>query len=227
VETILANTEGTKQLLELAKQQQSRLLFLSSGAVYGENSLQIDAMRETDFGSEDPLSPRACYSESKRLAETLCRAYFKQHGLDTRIARISHCYGPGMKMNDGRVFSDMLGDILNDRDIQLYSDGSDSRPFCYISDTVLGLFHILLKGVPGEAYNVGETCETSILELAHKMIAVARKKGRIEVRTKAQSPLSLAARSTGHFNIEKMINLDWKPRISLDEGLEKTFGFYK
>lgn len=227
VETILANTEGTQQLLELARQQQSRLLFLSSGAVYGENSLQIDAIRETDFGCEDPLSPRACYSESKRLAETLCRAYFKQHGLDTRIARISHCYGPGMKMNDGRVFSDMLANILNDRDIQLYSDGSDSRPFCYISDTVLGLFHILLKGVPGEAYNLGETCETCILELADKMIAAAGKKGRIEVRTKAQSPLSLAARSTGHFNIDKMIKLGWAPRINLDEGLQKTFRFYK
>jgi len=132
-----------------------------------------------------------------------------------------------MKMDDGRVFSDILADILNDRDIQLYSDGSESRPFCYVADTVLGLFHILLKGVSGEAYNVGETHETTILELAEKMVAVAGKKGRIQVRTQTQSPLPPAARSSGHFNIDKIKSLQWAPRINLDAGLEKTFGFYK
>jgi UDP-glucuronate decarboxylase len=227
VETILANTEGTKQLLELAKQHQSRLMFLSSGAVYGENSLQIDAMRETDFGSEDPLSPRACYSESKRLAETLCRAFYTQYAVDTRIARVSHCYGPGMRLDDGRAVADLLANVLKNKDIELESDGSASRPFCYVSDIVSGLFHILLKGNPGEVYNLGEIQETTILELAYKMIAAAGKSGYIHVRAKTKSTLPIAARSSGHFVIDKIKNLGWAPHISLDVGLQRTIGHYK
>lgn len=226
VDTILANTDGTHQLLELARAHQARLLFLSSGAVYGENSLQIDAIRETDFGSEDPLAPRACYSESKRLAETLCRAYFTQYGVDTRIARISHCYGPGMRLDDGRAIADLLADILNNRDIELDSDGSASRPFCYVSDTVLGLLHVLLKGMPGEAYNVGETQETTILELAYKMIAAAGQQGHLSVKAKARSALAPAARNSGHFNTDKIGKLGWSPYFNLNTGLSRTLSFH-
>lgn len=223
VDTICANTNGTRLLLELAHEKRARLLFLSSGAVYGANTLQIDAIKETDFGSEDPLEPRACYSESKRLAETLCRAYHTQYGVDARIARISHCYGPGMRLDDGRAITDLLADILNDRDIQLDSDGSASRPFCYISDTILGLLHILLKGAPGEAYNLGETHETSILELAQKMVMAACKSGRLAVRTQTRSSVAPAARSSGHFNIEKIGRLGWHPAIGLNEGLNRMY----
>nr|WP_312928584.1 adenylyl-sulfate kinase [Stutzerimonas nitrititolerans] len=222
VDTVLANASGTQQLLELARRKQARFLFLSSGAVYGDNSLQIDAIGETDFGGEDPLTPRACYSESKRLAETLCQAYHVQYGLDIRIARISHCYGPGMRLDDGRAIADLLADVLADRDIRLDSDGSASRPFCYISDTVLGLFHILLAGEPGNAYNLGETRETTILELAEKMIAAAGKSGRLSVRAQARSGLAPAARSAGHFDIGKIKRLGWSPRVDLDTGLVRT-----
>lgn len=219
VDTILANTEGTRQLLELARNKQARLLFLSSGAVYGDNTLQIEAIGETDFGSEDPLAPRACYSESKRLAETLCRAYYTQYGVDTRIARISHCYGPGIRLDDGRAIADLLADVLSNRDIQLDSDGSASRPFCYVSDTVRGLFHVLLKGEAGEAYNVGETHETTILELAHKMIAAAGKTERLAIKAQARGALAPAARSSGHFDIDKIKRLGWRPSVALDLGL--------
>lgn len=221
VDTVLANSSGTQQLLELACRKQARFLFLSSGAVYGDNSLQIDAIGETDFGGEDPLTPRACYSESKRLAETLCHAYHAQYGIDTRIARISHCYGPGMRLDDGRAIADLLADVLADRDIRLDSDGSASRPFCYVSDTVLGLFHILFRGEPGNAYNLGETQETTILELAEKMIAAAGKCGHLSVRAQARSGLAPAARSSGHFNINKIRALGWAPQISLDVGLRR------
>lgn len=226
VDSISANTDGTRQLLELARDKRARLLFLSSGAVYGDNILQVDAIRETDFGSEDPLHPRACYSESKRLAETLCRAYATQYGVDSRIARISHCYGPGIRLDDGRAIADLLADVLGDRDIQLDSDGSASRPFCYVSDTVRGLLHILLKGVSGEAYNVGETQETTILELAHMMIAAAGKADRLHVTAKARSPLAPAARSSGHFNIDKIRRLGWSPTINLQAGLDRMLGRY-
>lgn len=223
VDTIRANTDGTQALLELARASQARLLFLSSGAVYGDNPGQAGPIAEGDFGHEDPLSPRACYGESKRLAETLCRAYYTQYGVDTRIARISHCYGPGMRLNDGRAISDLLADVLNDRDIQLDSDGSASRPFCYVSDTVLGLLHILLRGEPGHAYNVGETQETSILALAERLIAAAGKTGQLSVLPKARSGLAPAARSAGHFNIDKIRALGWAPLTCLDVGLSRLW----
>lgn len=177
--------------------------------MYGDNPWQTDAIAEGDFGREDPLAPRACYGESKRLAETLCRAYHTQYGVDARIARISHCYGPGMRLDDGRAISDLLADVLHNRDIQLDSDGSASRPFCYVSDTVLGLFHILFRGQAGHAYNVGETQETSILELAEKLIASAGKAGQLKVRPKARSGPTPAVRSAGHFNIDKIRALGW------------------
>ncbi len=219
VETIRANVDGTRQLLELAREKKARLLFLSSGAVYGDNIRQVDAIGETDFGCEDPLSARACYSESKRLAETLCRAYYTQYGVDARIARISHCYGPGMRLDDGRAIADLLADVVHDRDIQLDSDGSASRPFCYISDTVLGLFYVLLLGQVGNAYNVGQTHETSIMELAQKMIAAAGKRGKLVVSAKARGGLAPAARDSGHFKIDKIRALGWEPQIDLEAGL--------
>ncbi|MFK0093299.1 NAD-dependent epimerase/dehydratase family protein [Pseudomonas sp. NPDC090592] len=226
VDTIRANTDGTRALLELAREKQARVLFLSSGAVYGDNPWQTEAIAEGDFGREDPLAPRACYSESKRLAETLCRAYHSQYGVDARIARISHCYGPGMRLDDGRAICDLLADILHDRDIQLDSDGSASRPFCYVSDTVLGLFHILLRGEAGHAYNVGATQETSILQLAEKMIGAAGKAGRLEVRRQARSGPAPAARDSGHFNIDKICALGWTPLTSLDVGLSRLLQAY-
>ena len=221
VDTIRANTDGTQVLLELARDTQARVLFLSSGAVYGDNPWQTGAIAEGDFGREDPLAPRACYGESKRLAETLCSAYHSQYGVDARIARISHCYGPGMRLDDGRAICDLLADVLHDRDIELDSDGSASRPFCYVSDTVLGLFHILLKGEAGHAYNVGETQETSILELAERMIESAGKAGMLNVRRNARSGPAPALRTSGHFNIEKIRALGWAPQTSLEVGLSR------
>jgi dTDP-glucose 4,6-dehydratase len=227
VDTILANTDGTRHLLDLARRDGARLLLLSSGTVYGENPGNIDSIGETDFGGEDPLGPRACYGESKRLAETLCRAYFTQYGVDTRIARISHCYGPGMRLDDGRAITDLLADVLAGNDIRLDSDGSATRPFCYVSDTVAGLFHILLKGSAGEAWNVGETRETSILELARKIIAAAGESGRLTVRAEALGATAPALRSAGHFNIDKIGRLGWRPAVALDAGLARMIRHWR
>ena len=227
VDTILANTSGTSVLLELACKKQAQFLFLSSGTVYGENTLGHASIGETDFGGENPLAPRACYSESKRLAETLCHAYHAQYGLDTRIARISHCYGPGMRLDDGRAIAHFLASVLQGHDIQLDSDGSASRPFCYVSDTVQGLLHILLHGEAGHAYNLGATQETTILELAQHMIAAAGQSGRLTVRPLARSALAPAARSSGHLNIDKIARLGWSPRTSLQNGLSRMLAHHR
>jgi UDP-glucuronate decarboxylase len=226
VDTILANTEGTRHILESGKRNGTRVLFLSSGAVYGEKIGGVNSINETDFGTDDPLGPRACYSESKRLAETLCRAYFTQYGVDARIARISHCYGPGMRLNDGRAMNDILSAVINGKDIHLGSNGLATRPYCYISDTILGLFHILLKGKAGEAYNVGSTYEVSILELAQELIKLANKKDQIIIYTKNDSVIAEAARRSGHFDIRKIMQLGWHPQVELSAGLYRLFAHY-
>lgn len=227
VDTALANTLGTHHLLELARNTGARLLFLSSGTVYGENSNGVAEICETDFGALDTLNPRACYGEGKRFGETLCAAYARQYGLHTTIARISHTYGPGLELDDGRVFTDFIADLLANRDIHINSDGMDTRPFCHISDLVVGLFMILFKGDPGEAYNVGSTEELSILDLARLLRDVSGNTGRkIILRTKA-THLSPAPRSSGHFNIEKIKHLGWSPKVSPDDGFRMMYEHYR
>ncbi|MDR0378624.1 MAG: NAD-dependent epimerase/dehydratase family protein [Candidatus Accumulibacter sp.] len=224
VDTIRANSEGTLNMLELARRNRAVLLFLSSGVVYGGGISSATAIRETDFGGDDPLSPRACYSQSKRMGETLCRAFFSQYGTDTRIARISHTYGPGMRLDDRRAMPAFLADVLDDSDIRMDSDGSAARPFCYISDTISGLLHILLKGRAGEAWNVGSEIETTIAELAEKVIAISGRKY-LKVRGNALPGLAPPARSEGHFCTAKLRSLGWKDCVSLEEGLKRTLAF--
>lgn len=225
VETILANTNGTANLLSLAKRNGARFMLLSSGTVYGANPA-INEIDEKGFGALDPLDPRACYAESKRLAEALCAAHYVQYGTNAVIARISHTYGPGMALDDGRAMSDILNDVLGGKSPMLYSDGQDSRPFCYISDMVSGLCHILLAGESGEAYNVGSTQETTIFELAEMLIGLSGH-ANLTVQTQARPDMPKAQRSTGHFSLEKIAALGWKPTTELSDGLTRTLSFYR
>jgi dTDP-glucose 4,6-dehydratase len=225
VQTILANTVGTQNMLELARKKNSKLLFLSTGAVYGKNTLGNVSIKEHEFGGDDPLDPRACYAESKRLAESLCRSYYTQYGVDARIARISHCYGPGMQLDDGRAITDILCSITSGNQVHLDSNGEATRPFCYISDTISGLFHILLKGAAGEAYNVGSTEEISILALAQKMLTHIPYDQRQEIKiNKAAMPQ--ASRDSGYLNVDKLRGLGWKPIVDLDSGIKKMIDSY-
>lgn len=225
VETILANTNGTANLLSLARKNGARFLLLSSGTVYGDNP-EINEIDEKGFGALDPLDPRACYAESKRLAETLCAAYHAQHGTDAVIARISHTYGPGMALDDGRALNDILNDVLAGESPMLYSDGQDSRPFCYISDMVSGLFHILLAGKSGEAYNVGSTQEITIRALAETLISL-NGNAKLAVQTLARPDMPRAQRSSGHFAVDKIGALGWQPNIRLEDGLARTLSYYR
>ncbi|MER2540061.1 MAG: NAD-dependent epimerase/dehydratase family protein [Azonexus sp.] len=227
VDTALANALGTHHLLELARSTGARLLFLSSGTVYGENTNGVDEICETDFGTLDTLDPRACYGEGKRFSETLCSAYAHQFGLHTNIARISHTYGPGLELDDGRVFTDFIADLLADRDIRINSDGMDTRPFCHISDLVAGLFLVLLKGAPGEAYNLGHTEELSVLDLARLLLDISGKAERQIILGASTTQLSPAPRSSGHFNIEKIRYLGWSPKVSPDEGFRMMYEYYR
>jgi len=164
---ISPNIFGTKNLLELAREKGSEgFLLFSSGEVCG--LLDKDAIEESDAGYSDPTDLRNCYGESKRMAENMCQCWYRQHKVPTLIVRPDHTYGPTMDLeNDHRVFAEFVSDVVNGRNISMKSDGTPVRTFCYLSDATEGFFRVLLKGVPGESYNVSNNnCRISIGDLA-------------------------------------------------------------
>jgi nucleoside-diphosphate-sugar epimerase len=181
LETIDANINGLRYLLEECRSRQSSsrpvlgLLNYSSSEIYGDPAADQIPTHEDYRGNVSCTGPRACYDESKRFGETLCVTYARQYGVAVKSARPFNNYGPGLKITDRRVLPDFARDVLCGRDITLLSDGSPKRTFCYISDAVTGYFKILVRGRPGEAYNVGvETPEISVAELADKVVECAR-----------------------------------------------------
>ncbi|GAA6130730.1 NAD-dependent epimerase/dehydratase family protein [Halopseudomonas sabulinigri] len=225
VGTARANVLGVLNLLELARSCKSRLLFMSSGAVYGHGQSD-QAINETGFGALDPLDISACYGESKRMAETLCADYHRQHGVAAVIARISHTYGPGIALDDGRSFADFIADAIAGRRIVLSSDGSGSRPFCYVADATAAFLMLLLRGQAGDAYNVGMDEETTILELAR---LIARLSPNPDLEVVCQAPTSQRQalfRAGGHFDLKKIELLGWRPTTLPEAGFERTLRYF-
>lgn len=228
VGTLNANILGTHNLLELAIEKKvEAFLMFSSGGVYGEIDSSKMPMKESDSGYLNCLNVRNCYFESKRMAENMCVSYASQYGLNTKIVRVFHTFGPNMDINDGRAFSDFCKCVINNEDIVLHSDGSAKRTFCYVSDAVVGYFLVLLNGQQGEAYNVGNPFqETSIRQLADTIIGLYPEK-KLQVRTvinenditygKMKSPVKRTIP-----DISKLISLGWQPQVSIAEGFRYT-----
>lgn len=230
VGTLSANVLGSNQLLTLARDKRSQAyLFFSSSEVYGRLEHSADGIRETDFGGADPAQVRSCYAESKRMGETMCVCWAQQHGLPAKIVRPFHTYGPGMSLDDGRVYADLVADVLAGRDLTLHSDGTARRAFCYLADAVAGFFTVLLKGAVGEAYNVGnDQGETSILELAELLAGLVPEK-RLRIVIDTQHPRAgylPSAINRLRPNIEKIGTLGWRPVTPLREGFERTLATF-
>lgn len=230
VGTITANTLGTANLLRLARERGARgFLFFSSSEVYGRLPEGKTAMAEDDIGFVDPTDVRSCYAEGKRAGETLCVSYAKQHSIPCRIVRPFHTYGPGMALDDGRVFADFVANIVRGEDIALKSDGSARRAFCYLADAVTGFFTALLKGEAGRAYNVANPDgDLSIRELAdllvelfpEKTLKVVHAEGTI---TPGYIPSPVAACLP---NIDRMAALGWRPSTNVRDGFLRTVKSY-
>lgn len=230
VGTLLTNTIGTQNLLQYAERSNSeRFMFFSSGEVYGIPLNPMEPITETSYGYLDPMNVRSCYAESKRLGENMCVAWTKQYGLYTLIVRPFHTYGPGMELNDGRVFADFVADVVAKRDIIIRGDGSEKRCFCYLADATVGFFSVLLNGVNSEAYNVANPlCEISMKNLA-KLISDLFPERNIKIRfesseTKKNYLRSPILRSVPA--IEKIKKLGWLPETSLEEGFANTIKSY-
>ena len=227
VGTLLPNVFGTRHLLELASSKASAgFLFFSSGEVYGEVSPEQIPTPETAYGRVDPTEVRSCYAESKRMGEALCVAWTRQYGLHTSIVRPFHTYGPGMKLDDGRVFSDFVRNVLLEEDIVMKSDGKAIRSYCYLADATIGFLTVLLKGLAGEAYNVGNpNAAVSVMELAQTLANLYPAKG-IGVVKQARGPddgpYLQSPISKNCPDIAKIGALEWAPRVDLETGFRRT-----
>ena len=228
VGTILPNIISTYHLLQKAVSDKTeRFLYFSSGEVYGETPNV--PTKEDDFGKIDPFTVRACYSESKRAGETLCKSFHHQYGLETFVVRPFHTYGPGVDLNNGRVSSDFVKNILNKQDIEITSDGNATRAFCYLADATVGFFTVLLKGTSGQAYNIGNPNEEiSIPNLAEKLIALfpefcLKVKG---VVPKSASDYLKSAINRNSPDISKAVKLGWVPTTTIQEGFKKMVASY-
>ena len=229
--TIKPNIVGTWQLLELARRSSCRgFLFVSSGEVYGKFSTPPDSpVTENQFGSLDPMELRSCYAEGKRAGEAMCKAWSHQYGVPARIARLGHTYGPGMDLEDGRVFADFTANIVRGENIVMKSDGLVSRPFCYLTDAIIGMLAILLKGGDGEAYNLmNDEAETRIIDLAEMLCGLFPEKGLKVVRQAAPSASSFPTAWNPGFRVDtrKVRGLGWRPAISVEEGYRRAIRYY-
>ena len=222
VGTIEANTFGTGNLLKFAKDKNVKgFLYFSSGEVCGDIFDVKDIVQEDDYGIVNPLEVRNCYAESKRLGENLCHCYYCQYNIPTKIVRPSHTYGYGFKINDGRAFASFIMSIVNGKNIILKSDGSAKRSFVYIADAIRAYFLVLLKGESGQAYNVGNDHEISILELANLLVSLPENKtSKVIINISADAPS--AKSSHGQLDISKIKLLGWKPCITEKEGFQRT-----
>ena len=231
VGTLNANVLGTINLIKLAYEYNSEsFLFFSSGEVYGEVKQEDIPIKETGYGYLDCTKVRACYGESKRMGENICVSYEAQYGVNAKIVRPFHTYGPGMALDDGRVFADFVANIINKQDIVMKSDGSAKRAFCYLADAILGFLTVLIKGESGQAYNVGNPDqEYSILELANIMVGLYPELGLRLLRDNPitdsnylKSPLSRNSPA-----IDKIKTLGWSPSVTVQDGFRRTIESFK
>ena len=223
--TILPNVIGTKNLLDVAKKNNSKFILISSGSVYGK-IIENKEIKEDDFYGLDPNDFSSSYSESKRLAETLTTAYSNQFGVKTKVARLFHTYGPGLKEDDGRVFSDFINDIASKNKIIIKSNGETKRSFCYISDSIRGLFKIITEdksnriynlGNPNELYSVRSLAENLQKELDHMNIEILfsnRDDDDLYVQSKTISTYPSIERMSKDFN--------WSPNILAKTGFTRS-----
>jgi nucleoside-diphosphate-sugar epimerase len=232
-ELFISNGLGTYHLFSLAREKKSQqFLFLSSGEVYGRVDPSKFPQNESTFGEIDPMRVRSCYAESKRFAENMCACLQMEFGVPAKVARLCHTFGPGVRLDDGRVYADFLRDIVDGGPIHLKSDGTAQRTFCYLADATEALFTILLKGVDGQAYNVAPpNCLTTIGELA-ELLAASFSNGKVERPAQAEhAPLAINPGSeiwpAGEADVSKLLSLGWTPKTSLIECFDRTLHWLK
>jgi UDP-glucuronate decarboxylase len=221
IKTIKLSTVGMVNMLGMARRSKARILQASTSEVYGDPLKH--PQKENYWGNVNPIGPRSCYDEGKRVAESLMYAYYLQNGLDIKIVRIFNTYGPQMAFNDGRVVSNFVFQALKGENITVYGDGSQTRSFCYISDMVEGIYKMMNTVDFIGPVNLGNPKENTILELAEKIIKLTHSRSKIVFKP---LPENDPHRRNPDISLAKE-KLLWKPKIDLDDGLKKTISWFK
>ena len=220
IQTLKVGALGTHNVLGLAKAKSAAFLLASTSEVYGDPL--VHPQPETYWGNVNPIGPRGVYDEAKRFAEAITMAYHRTHGINTKIVRIFNTYGPRMRVNDGRAIPNFLKQAIMGKDLTVYGDGSQTRSFCFVSDLVEGLYRLLMSE-QNYPINIGNPNEMTIKEMAGKIIQATNSKSKIvqvplpEDDPKIRQPDITLARKY----------LNWKPTVSLDQGLQSTLEYFK
>lgn len=220
IKTIKTNILGTINMLGLAKRTKAKVLLTSTSEIYGDPN--ISPQHEEYWGNVNPIGIRSCYDEGKRLAETLTMEYNRNHNVETRIVRIFNTYGPNLSSNDGRVISNFICQALENKDITIYGDGSQTRSFCYVSDLVEGLIRLMDSNY-NYPVNIGNPNEKTIKEIAELIVNLTKSKSKIIYLPLPQDDPS--NRKPDISRAKKILN--WEPKIKLEAGLIKTINYFK
>ncbi|HTI52516.1 MAG TPA: UDP-glucuronic acid decarboxylase family protein [Planctomycetaceae bacterium] len=222
IKTIKTSTVGMVNMLGLAKRCKARILQASTSEVYGDP--EIHPQTEDYWGHVNPIGPRSCYDEGKRVAESLCMAYHQSHGLEIRLIRIFNTYGPRMDPNDGRVVSNFITQALRGEPLTIFGDGLQTRSFCYCDDLIEGMMRMMDQNQSVGPVNIGNPGEFTMLELAQLVLKLTNSRSKItHVPLPADDPKQRRPDIT---RAGQILN-NWKPRISLAEGLEPTIAYYR
>ena len=221
IKTIKTSTVGMVNVLGIAKRLKARLLHCSTSEVYGDP--EVHPQREDYWGHVNPIGPRSCYDEGKRVAESLVMNYHLAHGVETRLIRIFNTYGPRMAPDDGRVISNFIVQALKGEPITVYGEGTQTRSFCYCSDLIEGMMRLMDQDTEVNPVNIGNPVETTMMELATEVIKVTGSKSPIvhlelpEDDPKKRCPDITRAREL----------LGWEPEVDLTTGLTHTVAYYR
>ena len=220
VKTAKTSFLGTYNMLGLAKRVKAKLFMASTSEVYGDP--EVHPQPESYRGCVNTIGPRSCYDEGKRIAETLCSDYHRIHNVEISIARIFNTYGPRMLPYDGRVVSNFIVQALQGKPLTLYGDGSQTRSFCYVEDLIDGFLKLMESDIYTPV-NLGNPEEFTILELAKLIKNKIGKEVKFEYKTLPEDDPSKRKPI-----IDKAVrNLDWKPTITLDKGLDETIKYFR
>lgn len=220
IPTLKVGSLGTHNSLGLAKLKQSRFLLASTSEVYGDP--EEHPQRESYWGHVNPIGVRGVYDEAKRFAEAMTMAYHRFHGVDTHIVRIFNTYGERMRLDDGRVLPNFVGQALRGEPLTIYGDGTQTRSFCYVSDLVEGIFRLLFQDFH-DPVNLGNPAEVTILEFAQEILSLSGSKSSVVYK-----PLPADDPRVRRPDISRAQQLlGWDPKIQRREGLLRTLEYYR
>ena len=220
IQTLKVGSLGTLNAIGVAKDKKARFLLASTSEVYGDPL--VHPQTEDYWGNVNPVGPRGVYDEAKRFAEAVVMAYHRSHGVDTRIVRIFNTYGSRMRINDGRALPAFISQALNGKDLTVFSDGSQTRSFCYVSDLVEGIHRLLVSDVT-DPVNIGNPTEIKLIDVAKEILEMTGSKSKIIFK-----PLPIddpKCRQPDITKAKKLLN--WVPEVSRTDGLKKTIEYFR